>query len=256
MAKTSGLGMSVFVDGLDIGNDVQSFNCSGGPAVLEFTGVDKFAYERKGGKRSGMLSAVTYFNPGALNTAVPGETGSHRLLRAMPLTDRIVTAWHNGTTDAASLVAKQGLYDPTLAADGALTIAVDAQSNGYGLEWGTQLTADKVTITGAGAQASVDFTAATAFGAQAYLQVFSFAGTDATVAIQSSSDNGSGDAFSNVTGLGFTAITTTTPQAQRVETTRTLSIERYLRVNVTTSAGFTSLVFAVMVVKNATSTLF
>lgn len=255
MAKQSGLGQKLFVDGYDISGDTQIFVAHGGCAVLDFTGIDKFAYERKGGRRDGGLEGTTYFNPGALDLGTPGETGSHRLLRPMPLTDRIVMTCMGATSDAAALVAKQGTYAPTLAADGALTIQIDAQANGYGLEWGDQLTAPatggKVTRTGAGAQTSVDFAAATAFGAQAYLQVFEFTGTDATIAVQSSSDNGAGDAFANVTDLAFAQITTD-PQAQRVQTTRTAAIERYLRVNTTTTGGFTSLTFSVMVVKNLT----
>lgn len=257
MAKQSGLGDHLYIDGYDIAGDVQSYTIQGGFAVIDMTGIDKYAYERKGGKRSGSINAVTYFNPGDLTFASPlVDTGSHELLRAMSVNDRVVSLFREQSQDAASLVALQGNYDPTEAADGALTIAVGAQSNAYGLDWGdtlTPATAGKNTVTGAGALASRDFTTATAFGAQAYLHVFNFAGTDATVSIQSSSDNGAGDAFSNVTGLVFDSITTG-PQAQRKQTTRTLSIERYLRVNVATTGGFSTLTFAVMVNKNVTLT--
>lgn len=258
MAKQSGLGDRVYIDGYDIAGDVQTYTIQGGFAVIDMTGIDKYAFERKGGKRSGSISAVTYLNPGDLAFASPlVDTGSHELLRAMSVSDRVVSLFRGQSADAASLVALQGSYDPTLAADGALTIAVGAQSNAYGLDWGDTLTAQtgngKSTVTGAGAITSRDFTSATAFGAQAYLHVFNFVGTDATVSIQSSSDNGAGDAFSNVTGLVFDAITTG-PQAQRKQTTRTLAIERYLRVNVATTGGFTSLTFAVMVNKNLTLT--
>jgi len=256
MAKTSGLGMRLAVDGYDIAGDVQSFNAHGGPAVWDATGIDKYAYERQGGRRDGGLDAVTFLNPGALVVATPlVDTGSHYALRSRPVTDRILTAWMTQSTDAVSLVAKQGNYDPTEAADGSVTIAVGAMANGYGLEWGDQLTAGKVSSSGAGAKASVDFTAGTNFGAQAWLQVFSFTGTDATIAVQSSSDNGGGDAFADVTGLVFDSVTTS-PQAQRKETSRTLAIERYLRVNVTTTGGFSALSFLVVVNKNLTSTLF
>jgi len=256
MAKTSGLGMRMAVDGYDVAGDVQSFNCHGGPAVFDVTAIDNYAYSRQGGRRDGGMDAVTYFNPKALTYASPiVDTGSHYLLRALPLTDRILTGWMTQSADAFSLVAKQGNYDPTEAADGMLTVAVNAMANGYGLEWGDQLTAGKVTATGAGAQTSVDFAAGTNFGAQAYLQVSNFVGTDATIAIQSSSENGAGDAWANVTGLVFDAVTAG-PVAQRKETARTAAIERYLRVNVATSGGFTSMSFMVMVTKNLTLTNF
>lgn len=257
MGKQSGLGDHLYIDGHDIAGDVQTYTIQGGFAVIDMTGIDKYAYERKGGKRSGSISAVTYFNPGDRTFATPlVDTGSHELLRAMSVSDRVVSIFREQSTDGASLVALQGNYDPTLAADGALTIAVGAQSNAYGLDWGDTLTtgtAGKSTVTGAGALTSRDFTAGTSFGAQAYLHVFNFSGTDATVSIQSSSDNGAGDAFANVTGLVFDQITTG-PQAQRKQTTRTLSIERYLRVNVATTGGFSTLTFAVMINKNLTLT--
>lgn len=252
MAKTSGLGMSFFVDGHEIAGDVQTFTVRGGPAVHELTGVDVYAYVRQGGRRDGTIDATTYWNPGDLDFATPlVDTGSHYLLREVGLTDKIVTAWHTQTTDCASLIGLQGSYSPTEAADASLTSTLDVRSNGYGLEWGDQLTAGKVTRTGVGAQTSVDFTGATAFGAQAYLHVFDFDGTDATISVQSSSDNGAGDAFANVTGLVFDSITTG-PQAQRKQTARDAAIERYLRVSTATTGGFTTITFAVMVVKNTT----
>lgn len=94
----------------------------------------------------------------------------------------------------------------------------------------------------------------TLYGLQAYLHVLAFTGTDATVKIQQSSDNGSTDAWADVTGGGFTAVTTG-PQAQRIQTARSLTVERYLRVVTTTSAGFTNLQFLVVVVKNDTEVL-
>lgn len=256
MAKQSGLGQLILVDGYDVSGDTQSYsNLHGGPAVYDMTGIDKYAFERQGGRRDGGVQATTFFNPGALDLETPGETGSHYLLRPITLTDRIVTVFQLQSTDGASVVGKQGTYDPTVAADGSLLINVDVQANGYGLEWGDQLTAGKVTHTEADETTSVDLTAATAFGAQAYLHVTDFDGTDATIAIQSSSDNGAGDAFANVTGLVFDQITTG-PQAQRKETTRSAAIERYLRVATTTTGGFDSITFAVMVVKNQTEVLF
>lgn len=99
-------------------------------------------------------------------------------------------------------------------------------------------------------QGSAFISADTRFGLQAYLHVFSFAGTDATVKIQHSQDNTN---WSDVTGGGFMTVTSG-PQAQRIQTTRTLMVNRYLRAITTTSAGFTSLVFAVVAKKNTVLT--
>lgn len=157
--------------------------------------------------------------------------------------------YFRGTTlgnPAACMIGKQLNYDPTRADDGALTIAVRAEANGYGLEWGRSLTAGKRVDTGATNGSSIDTTASASFGAQAYLQVFGFTGTDATITIQDSADDSS---FANVSGLGFTAVTTS-PTVERLATSNTATIRRYLRVATTTSGGFSSLTFAVVIIKN------
>lgn len=147
---------------------------------------------------------------------------------------------------AACMTCKQIDYNPTRAANGMLTISVSAQSNGYGLEWGRLLTAGLRTDTAATNGTSVDGTTSTAFGAQAYLQVTAFTGTDVTVTVQDSADSAT---FANVTGLSFTA-TTAAHTFQRIATTNAVTIRRYLRVATTTSAGFTSATFAVVVIRN------
>jgi hypothetical protein len=95
----------------------------------------------------------------------------------------------------------------------------------------------------------------TVHGGQAYLQVFSFAGTDATVKLQHSSDNGGTDAFADITGGGFTQITSG-PTYGRIAITAGTEIKRYVRAVTVTTGGFTSLVFAVAVNVNLTATTF
>lgn len=93
------------------------------------------------------------------------------------------------------------------------------------------------------------WTAVTAFGAQAYLQVTAFTGTDVTVTIQDSADN---TTFANVAGLSFTA-TTAAHTTQRIATSNTATIRRYVRAITTTSGGFTNATFAVVLVRNMVS---
>jgi hypothetical protein len=90
------------------------------------------------------------------------------------------------------------------------------------------------------------WTPVTAFGAQAYLHVFAFTGTDATVAVQSSPDNST---WTTVAALTF-AQTTSGPGYQRVATANNATVPRYLRAITTTSGGFSNLQFAVVVVRN------
>lgn len=95
----------------------------------------------------------------------------------------------------------------------------------------------------------------TSYGLQAYLQLTTLTGTDITVKLQSSADNGVNDAWADVTGGGFTQVTAG-PAFERIATSATLDVERYLRVTTTTSGGFTSCSFAVTVVRNGSAVSF
>jgi hypothetical protein len=247
MAKQSGLGDNFYVAGYDLSGDTNSLKkIGGGIAPLEVTGIDKSAFERIHGVRDGSIEFTTYFNPTSAQ--------AFDVLSDLPTTD-VHTMYCRGTalgSVSAALVGKQVDYSPTRGSDGSLTFDTSIQGNGYGLEWGKLLTAGKRTDTSATNGSSVDFAAGTSFGFQAYLQVFAFTGTSVTVKIQSSSDDGVGDAFADVTGGGFTAATGRT--TQRIATATGLSIERYLRV--VTTGTFSSAQFAVTVVKNKLTPVF
>jgi hypothetical protein len=258
VAKTSGLGDNFYVAGVDLSGDTASLGeVGGGCAVIDVTGIDKSAFERIGGVRDGRIEWVSHFNP---ETAAdnPGVTvdHSHVTLSSLPTTDRHI-AYFRGTTlgnPAACLVAKQLNYDGTRDNDGKITFAVRAEANGFGLEWGKSLTAGIRTDTAATDGASVDFgTGSTAFGAQFYLQVFALDGDDCTFTVEQSSDDGGADAFAAVTGGAFTEVTAA-PAVERLQTSRTQTVERYLRV--VTSGTFTSVSFAVVAVRNDSTILF
>lgn len=251
MAKQSGLGDNFYVQGYDLSGDTGSLGgISGSLALLEKTGINKYAMERIGGLRDGYIEWISHFNP---------ATGqAHEALSALPRTDVMATYCRGVTlgSPAACTIGKQLNYDGTRADDGDLTFAIRVDSNQYGVEWGKQLTAGLRTDTAATNGTGVDFgTGSTAFGLQAYLQVTGFTGTDATVKLQQSSDNGAGDAWADVTGGGFTQITGD-PTVQRIQTARGQTVERYLRVVTTTAGGFSSLQFSVVVVRNVTSVVF
>lgn len=248
MAKQSGLGDALYIAGYDLSGDISAVNSiGGGPALLDVTGIDKSAFQRIGGLRDGRIDYTAFFNPAA------GQ--AHPRLSTLPTAD-VILSYYRGTAlggASANLVAKQLNYDGTRADDGAFTFAGQNQGNGYGLEWGTSLTAGKRTDTTATNGSSVDFgTGSTTFGLQAYLHVFAFTGTSVTVKLQESSDNGAGDAWADVTGGGFTAATGIT--SQRIATASNLTVERYLRV--VTTGTFTNAVFAVSVNRNDVATTF
>lgn len=247
MAKQSGLGDNAYVAGYNLSGDISALSkIGGGPAVLDVTGISSSAHERIGGLRTGEISFVSFFND---------ATGrEHLALRGLPTAD-VQVMYFRGTTlgnPVAAMLAKQVNYDGARGADGAFTFNVQALSNGYGLEWGRSLTAGQRTDTGAANGSSINLGGAKSNGLQAYLQVFSFSGTDATLTIQESSDDGAGDAFAAVVGGAFTQVTAA-PTTERIATAAGLAVEQYLRLRTTTTGGFSSMVFAVAVVVNDTA---
>lgn len=247
MAKQGGLGDALYVGGYNLSGDIQSLGViGGGPVPIDVTSINRSAMERIGGLRDGRMEYTAFFNPSI--------GAAHDVLSALPTTDVLLTYCRSTIlgAPAAAMVAKQSNYDPSRGADGSFTIAVSALANGYGLEWGNQLTAGTKTDTGAANGTGVDLAASTSFGLQAYLHVIAFTGTDVTVKIQDSADNAS---FADITGAAFTAITTG-PQAQRIQTARNTSIRRYVRAITATTGGFTNLQFQVMAVKNDVSVVF
>lgn len=248
MAKQTGLGDKLFVGGVNLSGDVGAVDkVSGGPAPLEVTGIDKSAIERIGGVRDGGIDWSSWFNPSA--------AAEHATLKGLPTAD-VQVMYLRGSgigSPGACCIAKQLNYDGERAADGGFSFSLSAAANGFGVEWGEQGTVGIRSDTAATNGASLDGGAPTSFGLQAYLQVFSFTGTSCTVKLQSSSDNGGGDAFADVAGAAFAAASSA-PQAQRIETARNLAVERYLRV--VTTGTFSQCSFAVVIVRNQTSVVF
>jgi hypothetical protein len=245
MAKQSGLGDNLYVAGYDLSGDIGSLETiSGRLALLEVTGIDKSAFERIGGEREGSLAYSAFFNDAA------GQ--EHPRLSLLPTADQIAT-YCRGTTlgkPAACLVGKQLNYDGNRTQAGAFAFKVNAESNGFGLEWGNQLTAGKRTDGTATNGTSVDFAAAQAgaYGLQAYLHVFAFTGTSVTVKVQDSADN---SAFADIPGAAFTAAAGITSERIAVSA---VTVRRYLRV--VTTGTFSNAVFAVTVVRNDTAVTF
>ena len=173
----------------------------------------------------------------------------HDALSVLPRTDTIAS-YFRGTTllnPCASIMGRQINYDPTRGTDGSLTMAVEVQSDGYGLEWGVQLTAGLRTDTTATAGAYADDNgAATLYGAQAYLQIIEFAGTSVDVVIEDCSTSGGSYAplidFGAQTGIG----------AWRGAATG--AVARYLKV--VTSGTFDYATFAVHWTRNLVGVAF
>jgi hypothetical protein len=161
LSKQSGLGDALFVGGYDLSGDTQSLGAiGGGPAVLDVTPINKSAYERIGGLRDGRIEWTSYFND--------ASSQAHPVLKTLPTSD-VHVMYCRGTTlgnPCASMVAKQINYDGNRGDDGAFTFALQAQANGYGLEWGRLGTAGIRTDTTATNGSSISLT-----GGDAYIQL-------------------------------------------------------------------------------------
>lgn len=143
MSISNGLGQAFYYGGYDLSGDTGSADDIGGGLVgtQDVTTIDLSAYKRIGLLRDGRISWGAFFNPAA--------DRAHERLGALPTTDQHLM-WATGAAigdPAACLIGKQINYDPTRAQDGSLTIAVNAQGNGYGLEWCDLLTAGQRTDT-------------------------------------------------------------------------------------------------------------
>lgn len=236
MSKQSGLGDNFYADVYDLSDFTQALGAiRGGPAALDFTPISSSAMVRLGGLRDAGMDWTSFF--------ADDTDESHDALSPLTRSNRVLS-YYRGTavgSPAASMLAKQPNYDPTRGNDGTFVFAVNGVQTDYPLEWGRQLTAGKRTDTGATNGASIDTTASVDFGWAAFLHVFSFSGTDATVTIQDSADNAS---FATLSGASFTAISGATSERIQAAST-TATVRRYVRVVTTTSGGFSSLVFAV-----------
>jgi hypothetical protein len=245
MAKESGLGANFYLGGYNLSGDTGSMSgISKGLTPLPVTGIGKSAVERLPGKLNGRIAWSSWWNP----------SNAHLALRTLPRSDRVASYWHRTALGApvASCVGKQINYNPTRGNDGSLSAAVEVLSNAWWLDWGLGLTAG-IRIDGAATNgASVDYGAGFAFGLQAYLHVFAFTGTSVTIKLQQSADNGVGDPWADVTGGAF-AVVTGANVAERIQTSRTQAVERYLRA--VTTGVFSNVQFAVSATVNQTENL-
>lgn len=249
MAKLSGLGDLLFVDGVNLSGDVGVVDQLACPvAVLDVTGIDKLAFERITAKRDGSIKFTPFWN---------NATGKeHAVLSTLPRTDRLASYLHGAAigNPAYSLLGKQIDFDWKRGNAGELTGNVDVQGNGFGAEWGNQLTAGARTDTGVTNGTAWNGTLSTSFGWQAYLHVSAFTGTDVTVKLQDSADNVT---FADVASGAFPQITSLpSPTGYRLAVGGTATLRQYVRASTVTTGGFTSVTFECSVVKNTAAVSF
>lgn len=241
MAKQSGLGSALWVGSVDLSGDVGAItSAETARGTLDVTGIDKSAPERIMGLRDGSLGFTAFWNTAA------GQ--AHATLSALPRTDVQVTA-ALGTpavgTAAASMIAKQLGYSPARGADGSLAVTISCAGSGYGLEWGELLTTGKQSFaSGSVNGTSIDLgDTSTAFGATAYLHVFSLGSGDPVLTIKDSA-NDSTFATLSPTAMVFEP---TAAGVERQQIGLTATVRRYVRLEVT--GTYTDLVCALVFVR-------
>jgi hypothetical protein len=246
MAKTSGLGDDLYVGGYHIGGDIQTVAINGGPATIDVTDITQSAHSRLGGLRAGAIKVVAYHD-----NAASGTTSAHLAYAPLVLTDQITTYLRGSAlgNPSACLNGKQLNYDPTRGAAGELTIAVDDESNGFGLEWGIQLTASPRTDGSGTVGVAYDQGAGNTFGAQAYLQMVSITGTSVDVSITHCTT--SGGAYTSLIDFG-SIVAASAPTA--VRGTAAGTVNEFLKV--VTTGTFSNAVFFVAFMLNPVAVVF
>ena len=230
MAKSSGLGMRLFIGGYDLSGDVGAIdNISTPRGVLEVPGIDKSAMERVLTHADASISFTSFFN----------KTGdAWALLSALPTAEQTVLVLKASTREASALgmTGRQINYDPSRPADGSLSISTQVQgSSGVAPGWGLMLTAGKETHASAGSTAGINNLSSTSQGLGIWAHAFSLSSGAPTLIVEDSA-NGS---------VWATLQTLTINGAREHEyIVKSGTIRQHLRI--TTTGSFSNFAVAVM----------
>jgi len=233
MAKTTGLSQQFFYAGYDLSGDVGSIESAEAThETVDVTGINVASVERLSTRTGGRLSYTHFFND--------ATAAAHAAHSGLPTAD-VAALWAVGTSlgdSAYAITAKQASHAYSRGTDMSFVGTTTLESQGFPLEDVVMLTAGLRTDTSATNGTSVDNGAATSNGIVGHLQFIDITGSNCTVTIQESSDDGSGDAFAAI--VAFTQVTADNKFERK---TATGAVERYLRV---ISAGtFSSAKFVV-----------
>lgn len=236
MAKSSGIGMKLYLQGRDLSADVGAIaTMRSSMAVIDVTPIDSAAHERIAGLRDGEITFNCFFN------SATGET--HDYLASLPTTDVLCLVLTSTTAGqpVIALTAKQINYDWSRNADGSMAGTVQLlAASGVPLEYGLLLKA-KGTHASATDETGIDFGSQTTAGAVGFLQHFSAASGTVEYDLEDSSNstNGVDGAWANL-GAFTDVATPYAPIAQRIAISGT--VERWVRAS--TNGTFTTAVFA------------
>jgi len=238
MAKSSGLGDRLLINGLDVSGEIGSIQTIGVTVGEQnVTGIDKSAQERLQLLSDGQITFTNFFTDAA--------GGVQENFHADQSALSVVTYFRGTTTGnyGAGMPAAQFSAQYQRGSDGSLLGTVDCKGDaGVAVEWGEILDfAGTSASNGPTNGSAYDLGAAHGLTAMAfYVQVYAFSGTSATLLIQDDDNSGFSSAttygtFGSITGVG----------AQRLQVND--APERYLRFSV--SGTYTSLTFAILLVR-------
>ena len=235
MAKTSGLGVRLYAAGYDLNTDVNAISGIGSSQeLLDVTSLSKSAMERIIGVADANVSVNGYFDSAAGRSHAAWTSNTNKI----PTADQnvIVTMGTSRGDAACGFVAKQGTYNVDRSPGNAIATTVTYDlADGNGLNWGVILTdGPEQTDSGATNSTAVDNGASTSNGGTGIISVESLASGTATIKVQHSADNAT---FADL--LTFTNVTGRTSERVSGGTT----VNRYVRIQSSTSSAFSNLVF-------------
>lgn len=239
MAKTSGLGVRLYVAGYDLNTDVNAISGIGSSQeLLDVTPLNKSAHERLIGVGDANVSVNGFFDNAAGRSHAAWTSNSNKI----PTADQnvILTMGTSRGDAACGFVAKQGSYNVDRAPANAIATTVSYDlADGKGLNWGVILTdGPEQTDSSAASSASVDNAASTSNGAIGVISVESIASGSAVIKVQESTND---SAWSDL--ITFSTVSGRTSEALSM----TGTVARYLRAQ--TSGTFTDLVFVVQIAR-------
>ena len=229
MAKSSGLGQALFVQGYDLSTDASTLSGAGyTQEVLDTTGIDVSATERVAGRADSPLVINGWFDN--------ADDKAHEAYKSLPTGDRVVTYLLGTaiTEPALFLNSKQSEYNVQNQPGNALATQVSFASNASisgdtGINFGVMLDAGATTYSSSSNGTTVDQSAGTTAGSVACLQFVSGSSVSSFVVKVQHSTNGA--SWSDLTT--FSTISANTPTAEIKTSSGT--VNRYVRLTTTLS---------------------
>ena len=225
MAKVANLLTRVYIDEFDFSDALHTADMTITPELAEVTSFSDTGPRRVMGSYDHTSGVLGYFEP--TNDAadeqlhpLTSDAADHYLLHL----------WGDNTRGAIAYEQIVHLSSKPLSATIGEGILLDADFVGSGsLSRGVLLTTGPEIETSTGNLTGVDFgTTTSSQTLQAVFRVLALTGSNITLNVQQSSDNGSSDAFATISGMTSGSLSA----IGVVRTTTLAATERYLRVNI------------------------